>query len=112
MLCYASGNRDEAVFENPFTFNPDRTPNSQIAFGFGGHVCLGPHLARLEMRILMEELLPRLKSVELAGEPARVEALEPELGTDRDNGGLGVGSHVMYPRSVVGRPRYPAGRGS
>jgi len=75
MLCYASGNRDEAVFEDPFTFNPDRAPNSQIAFGFGGHVCLGQHLARLEMRILMEELLPRLKSVELAGDPARVEAV-------------------------------------
>jgi cytochrome P450 len=74
MLCYASGNRDEAVFEDPFTFNPDRTPNNQIAFGFGGHVCLGQHLARLEMRILMEELLPRLKSIELAGEPARVES--------------------------------------
>jgi cytochrome P450 len=74
MLCYASGNRDEAVFEDPFTFNPDRTPNNQIAFGFGGHVCLGQHLARMEMRILMEELLPRLGSLELAGEPARVEA--------------------------------------
>ncbi len=74
MLCYASGNRDEAVFENPFTFNPDRGANQQIAFGFGGHVCLGQHLARMEMRILMEELLPRLKSLELAGEPARVEA--------------------------------------
>ncbi|MEQ1547488.1 MAG: cytochrome P450 [Chakrabartia sp.] len=74
MLCYTSGNRDEAVFEDPFTFNPDRTPNNQIAFGFGGHVCLGQHLARMEMRILMEELLPRLKSLELAGEPARVES--------------------------------------
>ncbi len=74
MLCYASGNRDEAVFTDPFTFNPDRSPNNQIAFGFGGHVCLGQHLARMEMRILMEELLPRLKSLELAGEPARVEA--------------------------------------
>lgn len=74
MLCYASGNRDEAVFEDPFTFNPDRNPNNQVAFGFGGHVCLGQHLARLEMRILMEELLPRLKSLELAGEPARVES--------------------------------------
>ena len=74
MLCYASGNRDEAVFEDPFTFNPDRTPNNQIAFGFGGHVCLGQHLARMEMRILMEEMLPRLKSIELAGEPARVES--------------------------------------
>ena len=74
MLCYTSGNRDEAVFEDPFTFNPDRTPNNQIAFGFGGHVCLGQHLARMEMRILMEEMLPRLKSIELAGEPARVES--------------------------------------
>jgi cytochrome P450 len=74
MLCYASGNRDEAVFDDPFTFNPDRTPNNQVAFGFGGHVCIGQHLARMEMRILMEELLPRLKSLELAGEPARVES--------------------------------------
>lgn len=74
MLCYASGNRDEAVFDDPFTFNPDRAPNTQIGFGFGGHVCLGQHLARLEMRILMEELLPRLASVELTGEPARVES--------------------------------------
>ncbi len=75
MLCYISGNRDEAVFADPMTFNPDRTPNSQIGFGFGGHVCLGQHLARMEMRILMEELLPRLKSVELAGEPARAESI-------------------------------------
>lgn len=74
MLCYASANRDEAVFDDPFTFNPDRTANAQVAFGYGGHVCLGQHLARMEMRILMEELLPRLKSLELAGEPARVES--------------------------------------
>ncbi|MEK6638347.1 MAG: cytochrome P450 [Pseudomonadota bacterium] len=75
MLCYASGNRDETVFEDPFTFNPDRTPNNQIAFGYGGHVCLGQHLARLEMRIFMEELLPCLSSLELAGDPARVESV-------------------------------------
>ena len=75
MLCYISGNRDEDVFADPMTFNPDRAPNNQIAFGFGGHVCLGQHLARMEMRILMEELLPRLKSVELAGEPARAESI-------------------------------------
>jgi cytochrome P450 len=74
MLCYSSGNRDEAVFDDPFTFNPDRADNKQIAFGYGGHVCIGQHLARMEMRILMEELLPRLKSLGLAGEPARVEA--------------------------------------
>lgn len=74
MLCYVSGNRDESVFADPFVFDPDRTPNNQIAFGFGGHVCLGQHLARMEMRILMEELLPRLSRLELAGEPARVES--------------------------------------
>jgi cytochrome P450 len=75
MLCYASGNRDEAVFDDPFTFDPDRAANNQIAFGYGGHVCLGQHLARMEMRIFMEELLPRLSSLELAGDPARVESV-------------------------------------
>jgi cytochrome P450 len=75
MLCYASGNRDEEVFENPFEFHVDRKPNKQLAFGYGAHVCLGQHLARMEMRILWEELLPRLKSVELAGEPAMSEAV-------------------------------------
>jgi cytochrome P450 len=74
MLCYPSGNRDETVFEDPFAFKVDRTPNKQIAFGYGAHVCLGQHLARMEMRILWEELLPRLKSVELSGSPRLVEA--------------------------------------
>jgi hypothetical protein len=74
MLCYASGNRDEEVFPNPDTFNIDRTPNRQLAFGNGAHVCLGQHLARLEMRILFEQLLPRLKSVKLAGEPRYTES--------------------------------------
>jgi hypothetical protein len=68
MLCYASGNRDEAVFDEPQSFRADRTPNRQLAFGYGAHLCLGQHLARMEMRILFEELLPRLKSVRLAGE--------------------------------------------
>ncbi len=75
MLCYTSANRDEAVFDDPFAFNPDRAANNQIAFGYGGHVCLGQHLARMEMRILMEELLPRLASLELAGKAARVESV-------------------------------------
>lgn len=75
MLNYVSGNRDEDVFGDPFAFNPDRDKNQQIAFGFGAHVCLGQHLARMEMRILMEELLPRLKSLELTGEPARVQSV-------------------------------------
>jgi len=67
-LSYMSGNRDEEIFEDPFTFKPDRTPNQHIGFGYGGHSCLGQHLAKLEMRLLWEELLPRLESVEMAGE--------------------------------------------
>jgi cytochrome P450 len=75
MLCYASGNRDEAVFDEPDRFRADRKPNKQLAFGYGAHLCLGQHLAKMEMRILYEELLPRLKSVELAGKPKMSEAL-------------------------------------
>ena len=68
-LFYWSGNRDERVFDDPFAFRVDRSPNPQTAFGNGVHLCLGLHLARLEIRLLMAELLPRLKSIELAGEP-------------------------------------------
>jgi cytochrome P450 len=68
MLCYPSGNRDETVFDDPDDFRVDRSPNRHLAFGYGAHVCLGQHLAKMEMRILWEELLPKLKSVELAGE--------------------------------------------
>jgi cytochrome P450 len=75
MLCYPSGNRDEAVFEAPFDFRIDRNPNRHLAFGYGAHLCLGQHLAKLEMRILFEELLPRLAKVELAGEPLYTEAV-------------------------------------
>lgn len=67
-LSYISANRDEEVFEDPFVFKPDRTPNRHVGFGYGGHICLGQHLARLEMRLFWEELIPRLKSVEMAGE--------------------------------------------
>ncbi len=75
MLCYASGNRDDEVFEDPYAFRVDRKPNKHLAFGYGAHLCLGQHLAKMEMRILWEELIPRLKSVELAGEPAMSEAV-------------------------------------
>ena len=68
MLCYASGNRDEEVFEQPDQFRCDRKPNRHVAFGYGAHLCLGQYLAKLEMKILFEELLPRLKSVALDGE--------------------------------------------
>jgi cytochrome P450 len=75
MLCYPSGNRDEAVFEDPFAFKIDRNPNRHLAFGYGAHLCLGQHLAKLEMRILFEELLPRLAGVELAGDTRHTEAV-------------------------------------
>jgi cytochrome P450 len=67
MLCYASGNRDETVFEDPNVFKPDRKPAKHIAFGYGAHLCLGQHLARLELRVFMEELLSRLRSIEPDG---------------------------------------------
>jgi len=68
-LAYPSGNRDEEVFEAPDAFRIDRNPNRHLAFGYGAHLCLGQHLAKLEMRILWEELIPRLEMLELAGEP-------------------------------------------
>ena len=69
MLCYLSGNRDEEVFEAPDDFRVDRDPNRHLGFGYGPHLCLGQHMAKMEMRILFEELIPRLKSIEFAGEP-------------------------------------------
>jgi cytochrome P450 len=71
MLCYVSGNYDERVFDNPDRFDASRGPNRHVAFGAGVHQCLGLHLARMEMRILFEELLDRVESVELAGTPQR-----------------------------------------
>jgi cytochrome P450 len=74
MLCYASGNRDEDVFEDPYRFRCDRKPNRHVAFGYGAHLCLGQYLAKLEMRILFEELLPHLKSLALDGEVKMTQA--------------------------------------
>jgi cytochrome P450 len=68
-LAYVSGNRDEEVFEDPFRFDVSRDPNRQVAFGYGVHFCLGAALARMEMNSLYTELIPRLESIELAGEP-------------------------------------------
>ena len=68
-LAYLSGNRDEEVFTDPFRFDVGRDPNKHVAFGYGVHFCLGAALARMEMSSLFAELVPRLDSIELAGEP-------------------------------------------
>jgi cholest-4-en-3-one 26-monooxygenase len=65
LLLYPSANRDEAVFDDPFAFDIRRTPNDHVAFGFGTHFCLGANLARLELRVLFEELLQALPDLEL-----------------------------------------------
>ncbi|MEZ5248395.1 MAG: cytochrome P450 [Ilumatobacteraceae bacterium] len=67
LLLYPSGNRDESVFADPFRFDITRSPNDHLAFGaYGRHHCLGAPLARLELRVLFEELLRRLDDLELA----------------------------------------------
>ncbi len=74
MLNYVAANHDPAQFDNPRKFDAARAANRHVAFGAGAHQCLGLHLARLEMRILFEELLDRIDSVELAGEPRRAKS--------------------------------------
>ena len=70
---YISANRDEDVFDDPYAFDIERHPNDHVTFGKGGpHFCLGAHLARLEIRVLFEELLPRIRTIELAGPVARL----------------------------------------
>lgn len=66
-LFYPSANRDEEVFEDPDVFRVDRNPNRHLGFGVGEHVCLGAHLARLELRCAFAALRERLVSAELAG---------------------------------------------
>jgi cytochrome P450 len=70
---YISANRDGEAFPDPDRFDITRQPNEHVTFGPGGpHFCLGAHLARLETRILFEELLPRLESIELTGPVERM----------------------------------------
>jgi cytochrome P450 len=72
LLSYASANRDEEVFDDPFRFDVGRDPNRHNAFGYGVHFCLGAALARMEVNSFFSELVPRLKSIELAGDPAHI----------------------------------------
>lgn len=69
MCLFISGNFDEEVFPDPYAFDVTRRPNPHLSFSHGPHICQGLHIARYEMRVLFEELIPRLASVELAAAP-------------------------------------------
>jgi cytochrome P450 len=75
LLSYPSANRDEEVFPNPFSFDVGRSPNRHLAFGFGAHYCLGATLAKMEIKALLTELVPRLEAIELDGEPELAQTL-------------------------------------
>jgi cytochrome P450 len=73
VLWFSSANYDEEHFDSPYEFRADRTPNDHVAFGLRSpHLCLGAHLARLEMRVVFEEIVKRWSSIELVGEPERL----------------------------------------
>ena len=77
VVCWmVSANRDEDVFDHAHELDPARAPNPHLGFGFGPHFCLGAHLARLEVRILIEELLERVEHIELAGPVERVSSIQ------------------------------------
>ncbi|MFJ8819577.1 cytochrome P450 [Amycolatopsis thermoflava] len=69
LLSFASANRDEEVYADPFRFDVSRKPNPHLAFGFGAHSCLGMHLAKLEISSILEQILAATSEIELAGEP-------------------------------------------
>lgn len=73
-LFYASANRDEEVFEDPYVFRIDRNPNPHLGFGVGEHFCLGAHLARLDLKVFFRQLAERLESIELAAPVERLHA--------------------------------------
>ncbi len=74
-LYFASANRDEDVFDEPFAFRVDRHPNPHLAFGFGQHFCMGAHLARLEIETVYRLLLERFESFEVSGPVVRLDAI-------------------------------------
>jgi cytochrome P450 len=73
-MFFASANRDEDVFDDPFAFRVDRHPNPHLAFGVGEHFCLGAHVARAELETIFRHLLARLESFELTGEVERLKS--------------------------------------
>jgi cytochrome P450 family 142 subfamily A polypeptide 1 len=69
IMLYPSANRDEAVFEDPFTFDIRRSPNPHIAFGFGTHLCLGTHVARTTLAAVFGQLSQRITDLRVVAEP-------------------------------------------
>ena len=90
VMLYGSANRDEDIFgADAEEFRVDRSPNPHVAFGFGHHLCLGASLARLEARVLFEEMLRRYPSLELVGE-CDPDAIDHGPGCEEHAGGAGV----------------------
>jgi len=74
-IFFASANRDEEVFDDPFAFRVDRRPNPHLAFGFGEHFCMGAHLARVELDVIFRLLVERFEGFEVAGPVVRLESI-------------------------------------
>ena len=74
-IFFASANRDEEVFDDPFAFRVDRRPNPHLAFGFGEHFCMGAHLARVEIDVIFRLLVDRFEGFEVAGPVVRLESI-------------------------------------
>ena len=74
-LFYPSANRDEQVFDEPFAFRVERSPNRHLTFGVGEHFCLGAHLARVELQVVFRHLIERLADAEVAGPIERLRSL-------------------------------------
>jgi cytochrome P450 len=74
-LYFASANRDEEVFDDPFAFRIDRSPNPHLAFGFGEHFCMGAQLARVELETVFRHLLARFESFEVSGPVERLSSI-------------------------------------
>ena len=72
VMYYGAANRDPRVFENPEVFDITRKPNPHLALGSGTHFCMGSHIARLEMRVTLEEFFRRFPNVSLKGPPERM----------------------------------------
>ena len=73
VMWHISANRDEEVFDDPFVFDIERTPNDHIAFGGGGaHFCLGTNLARMELRLIFHEIVSRMEDIEFDGDIERL----------------------------------------